>query len=522
MRQWIAIILLCVGLALPFILRAALSTPETPAAASAERLVIITANTQDIRRAFAQAFLKWYREKFGLDVVLDFRVPGGANDISRQLDTTYRAARSADGTLPANFHPDIDMVWGGGDYFFDVELKRRDNVLEPMDIDPSLLQAAFPQPTLAGVKLYDYQTSLGAKQRPTWVGLCLSSMGIIYNPDVYRSLGISPPATWTDLANEKLNGLIALADPSHSASVALAYMMVVQSAMADAEGKFAVEHGVNAAKEKSKLMALPGYREAIERGWEKGMETLQRIAVNARYFTAWGSQVPNDVGGGDAAAGIGIDFYGRVYAEEVGENRCQFVAPSGATSTTPDPIGILAGVRGKQYELANRFVEFLLSREGQNLWIVRAGEAGGPMERSLRRLPIRRDAYADQNGWTDHVNPFEQAHGFNQRNDWMSLFADTRVVWTAAWIDCREELRDAHAAIMDVKDASRRERLLADLATLPISMGDVAKIAAERSRLQREAGSDLPGFAAKQEIALAEKFRKHYRKVEKMAQNQAI
>jgi iron(III) transport system substrate-binding protein len=519
MRKWIGIILLGAVLVLPFVLRGAISAQNDSMTVSTNRLVIITANTQDIRRAFAAAFADWYRKKFGQNVILDYRVPGGANDISRQLDTTYRAARSADGTLPANFHPDIDMVWGGGDYFFDVELKRRDNVLEPMDIDPNLLRAAFPQPTLAEVKLYDYQPALGAKQKPTWVGLCLSSMGIIYNPDVYRGLRLSPPAKWQDLTDEKLNGLIALADPSHSASAALAYMMVVQSAMADSEAQFFIDHPEAKLLDKSKLASLAAYQSAIAAGWQRGMETLQRIAFNARYFTAWGSQVPNDVGGGDAAAGIGIDFYGRVYAEEVGENRCQFVAPVGATSTTPDPIGILAGVRGKQYELANRFVEFLLSREGQNLWIMRATKAGGPTERSLRRLPIRRDVYADQRGWTDHVNPFEQARGFNQRNDWMGLFADTRMVWTAAWIDCREELRAAHVAIIDVNDAKRREELLIELAILPIGMTDVAKIATERSRLQREAGSDLPGFAARQEIALAEKFREHYRQVERMAQN---
>ena len=45
------------------------------------------------------------------------------------------------------------------------------------------------------------------------------------------------------------------------------------------------------------------------------MGELLLIAANGRYFTDSAPQVPNDVGNGDAAAGIAIDFYGRVYQE---------------------------------------------------------------------------------------------------------------------------------------------------------------------------------------------------------------
>lgn len=522
MRQAAAIILLCVVLSLPFAARTLFTPSAPPIAPSTKRLVIITANTQDIRRAFADAFAQWYRQKFHTDVILDYRVPGGGNDILRQLDTTYRAARSADGKLNPNFHADIDMVWGGGDYFFDVELKRQMNVLEPMDIPQELLHQAFPNPTLAGVKLYDYQPPIAGTQRvpePQWVGLCLSSMGIIYNPDLYHSLQLSPPKTWDDLTNEKLNGLIALADPSHSASVALAYMMVVQRAMANAESQFFAQHPQAKSLDKTSLAKNKDYQSALALGWQTGMQTLQRIAANARYFTAWGSQVPNDVGSGDAAAGIAIDFYGRVYEEQVGANRLQFIAPIGATSTTPDPIAILAGVRGEQYKLANQFIEFLLSPKGQKLWITRAGAPGGPADRSLHRLPIRPDVYADQTNWTDYVNPFEQAHGFNQRNDWMGLFSDTRTVWTAAWIDTRDDLKSAHEAVLNVKDPNRRAALLTDLATLPIQMSDLAATAAERKKLEQDPHSDLEGFAAQKQIELAKKFREHYQEIKRQANN---
>ena len=115
-------------------------------------------------------------------------------------------------------------------------------------------------------------------------------------------------------------------------------------------------------------------------------------------------------------------------------------------------------MRGDALELATRFVEFLLSREGQRLWILRPGQPGGPAERALRRPPVRQDLYADRTGWTDDVNPFAESRGFNQRADFMKLYVDTRPVWTAAWIDSRESLKSAYAKVLRVADERRARR----------------------------------------------------------------
>ena len=133
-------------------------------------------------------------------------------------------------------------------------------------------------------------------------------------------------------------------------------------------------------------------------------------------------------------------------------------------------------------------------------------------------MPVRQDVYVDQRDWTDHVNPFEQSHGFNQRNEWMGLFSDMRVVWTAAWIDSHDELKRAHDAVMKVKNGSRREALEKKLAELPMKMSDLVASAAERRRLQQQPGSDLEGWSAKWEIELAQKFRAHYRQIADQAE----
>src|SRR5205085_10575362 len=120
--------------------------------------------------------------------------------------------------------------------------------------------------------------------------------------------------------------------------------------------------------------------------------------------------------------------------ESVGPDRIVYVAPLGATAITPDPVAILKGTSGPKLELSLHFIEFLLSREGQRLWILKPHVPGGPVERSLRRMPVRRDVYEDQRDWADHINPFDEARGFNQRGAWMALFSDSRPIWVAAWI----------------------------------------------------------------------------------------
>ena len=232
--RYVYLILFFAIMAAPFAVRRVVTQPPPPLRAGSDRLVVVTPHNQDIRREFARAFDRWHRSRFGKGVDIDYRTAGGTPDIKRLLETTYRPYRAANGAIPDDVPADYDVVWGGGDYFFDREIKPL-GILQPARLSPELLGQAFPQAALAGVRLYDASRNDRRPPEPLWVGVCLSSFGIIYNPELYETMRLTAPTQWNELTNPKLAGLIALADPSHSGSAAVAYMMVLQRAMADAE-----------------------------------------------------------------------------------------------------------------------------------------------------------------------------------------------------------------------------------------------------------------------------------------------
>ena len=90
-------------------------------------------------------------------------------------------------------------------------------------------------------------------------------------------------------------------------------------------------------------------------------------------------QPPNDVGNGEAAAGVAIDFYGRTFEHEIGS------AGSDSSPPAPPPPSrltawlILYGVKGDRQVLARRFVQFLLTPRGQLLWILKPRPAWRPV-----------------------------------------------------------------------------------------------------------------------------------------------
>jgi iron(III) transport system substrate-binding protein len=507
MKKFIWLIAFFILLALPISMRAWEGPSAATSDQSAPRLVVITPNSQDIRNEIRWAFADWHEKHYGVPVELEYLTPGGTSDVRRQLDTIYRAIRSAHGgSLPPEEQLDvpIQIVWGGGDFFFDRQLKPL-GILRPIDLTPAQLKEIFPEPLLDGSKLYDRQLDAkGNLLPPLWVGYCLSSFGIVYNSELCAALGAPDPQTWSDLTNPRYVGSVALADPTHSATAAQMYMIILLRAMADAEQKF-LALPANQGGTAAELESSPEYQAALDEGFAAGKRELTLIAANARYFTYDSSRVPTDVGLGDSAVGTAIDYYGRSTEETVGSDRVKFVSPKSATSCNCDPVAILYGTHGQSLEYADHFIEFLLSPEGQRFWELKPGEPGGPRLHALRRSPIRLDVYSDTTGWADTINFFSQSRLFQLRPQWMTMLQPLGPIWAAAWVDDGEDLRAAYRKILAVPDPARRAKLIYELADLPLTREQVL-----HSQTNSNSSTDPDLSKAEERLSWAKKFRDHY------------
>lgn len=427
-------ILFVIVLLTPFVLqRAIVGDSSAPPSTGELRLVVITPHGEPIRREFGDAFSEWHRARYGKTVVVDYRnFGGGASDIVKY----FRATKDSDYFKKTGSYG-VDIAWGGGETLFSVDLKEH---LLPVQLPPAVLSAAFPKPDIGGVPLYDKDFN--------WYGTTLGSFGIVYNKDILRHLGLPEPKTWEDLADSRYRGYIIMADPTRSSSARTAFMAIVEKQMALAKEAGGAE----------------------DAGWARGMGLIRQISANARVYTDASSSVPYQIGAGDAAAGMAIDFYGRTQVEMSGEDRVGYVEPAEATIVNPDPIAVVKGAANK--DLAVRFIEFVLSPEGQRLWNYRVGSPDGPKQTTLRRLPIVPSVYDDMTHFTDKVNPFLIAGTFNTRRDRTKTFKTLGDQIQVSCIDVLSELRDARKAIFA---SPRAAELDARLGVFPYDQKEALK-----------------------------------------------
>lgn len=463
-------------------------------------LVIITPHNEAIRREFTQAFQAWYQQRTGRTVGIDWRAIGGTSEITRYLEGEYVAAfrnywthqlqrpwslavqsAFANGRLPeeatmeahqvraaflaSNVSCGIDLFFGGGSYDFMVQARAGRLV-------DSGVVAAHPEWFTDDIMP---QTYLGDDYRDAqgrWVGVVLSSFGIIVNHDELNRLGLPVPTRWSDLADARYAGGVALADPTKSGSMNKAFENVLQEVMHRVV-RTKVEQ-VRFADEASRLQAEAT---AVAEGWTEGLQLIQRIAANARYFTDSAQKVPIDVAAGNCAAGMCIDFYGRQQAEALlrrgGSTRVSYVSPQGGTAYSADPVGMLRGAPNP--ELAKAFIEFTVSPEGQRLWNLRAGVSGGPKHYALRRLPVRRDFYVDPDLAALRSDPEEMPYAIIEplvyRSEWTgALFGELRFIIRVMCIDVHAELVAATRAVAAAGNPPEAWAKLQDLSAVTYAM----------------------------------------------------
>jgi len=454
-----------------------------------EALVIITPHNEATRYEFARAFREAHFAKTGRRVFVDWRSAGGTSEIVRYVAAQYLgsfrnywtqtlhrewtpecsafddprataaetvAARKA--FLASNASCGADLFFGGGSFDY-IQMASAGRLVDSgvIEAHPELFirastspfQSAIP-PVLGGEPLWD--------PKGCWVGVCLGAFGICYNTDSLARLGIGePPAEWADLASPRYRNELALADPTQSGSVAKAFEMIFQQQIRDLLKKDANDP------------------QGVAKGWINGMQLIERISANARYFTDAATDIPYSVQAGDAAAGMCIDFYGRFESESVrrpdGTSRLVYVTPRGGSSTGADSIGMFRGA--PHPALAREFMDFTIAQEGQKLWCFRAGTPGGPEKYTLRRLAIRPDMYAPQ--WRQYeadpqVNPYAPENGLTYQPRWTaSLYSVISFVIHSAFIEPQDELKQAWQALIQAGFPPQATAAFSDMAAVDYS-----------------------------------------------------
>lgn len=386
---------------------------ERPAAADAAAEVIVwTPHHEQIRAEFGEGFARWHERRFGTPAVVTWNAPGGIGDIRRMLEDAALAALRSGDPVGGN----ADVLFGGGAHEFSrlarpLEVRvggalRRASVLEPVELDPAFLAEVYGDGTIAGRALRD--------PGGHWFGAALAAFGLVWNNDALARLGVPAPAGWEALADPRLRGEVAMVNPAQSGSAASAIEAIL-----------------------------------LREGWDRGWAILRRAAANARSVSASGTRAPSDVSQGEAAIAPCIDFYGRFEQQAVADGgspgRIGYAEPAGETAVDPDPVAVLRGA--PHPELARRFVEFVLSEDGQRLWQLPPGAPGGPRRFALRRLPVHRGLHAaGRQGFVDPVDPWAIAGAAPPALPGVRPLVAP--VFASMAIDNRRALREAWARIV--------------------------------------------------------------------------
>ncbi len=256
-----------------------------------------------------------------------------------RLEILWRMPNDA---LPYLMQPEqggVDVYWAPARRNF--RTLKQAGALRQLTIDRSGLPSAVGNTPLADPEGY-------------YVASEMAGYGVFVDPQRLAQLGVTGLQRWEDLADPRLAGEVALPVPS---AVGYAPMLV--------------DHLLQ------------------REGWEGGWDLWRAIAANAQLINSRGNFVTEEVESGRAAVGLTMDFFA-VSAIASGA-KGQFIYPE-RTAFNPAHIAVMAA--SDRPELAERFVSFVLSAEGQRLLFHPA----------IRKLPIRPAIYAEAP--EGYFNPF--------------------------------------------------------------------------------------------------------------------
>lgn len=397
--------------------------PNVETVGQEKELAILTPHNMHIQREFEAAFEQH------LDEPVKVRwVKQGTSELIRLLETADRARPGA------SFG--FDLFFGGG--LADHDLAGERGYLEAPSISEHI-KDSIPQ-SVSGCPNY-HPSGL-------WFSTAISSFGILVHKEGLARQGLPVPRTWKDLADPQYFGWLVITDPRKSASVQVAFEAVLQ-----------------------------------QYGWEEGWQILTRIAANSRLITESSTGVPNEIATGNALAGPCVDFYAKSRIGAAGHSALGFVQPVGGTVVTPDPISMLRSPARR--ELAEKFISFVMSPEGQCLWLLPAGAPGGPLESTLYRLPIHPRAYENCGDRLGFANPYTPGDAPYTRMDYD--LQRTRVVVLAELMGATlvDLHSDAVATWKRLIDAGMPQRALHEWGKIPFEESQLMALARDWEPAER-------------------------------------
>jgi ABC-type Fe3+ transport system substrate-binding protein len=190
-------------------------------------------------------------------------------------------------------------------------------------------------------------------------GFALSGYGMMWNKPYLQAHKLKSPAEWTDLIDPSYFGHLSISAPSRSGTTHLTIESILQAY-----------------------------------GWDKGWALLLNMGGNMAVITERSFGVPEGVNNGQYGIGIVIDFFG--LSAIASGFPVDFAYPS-LTPIVPANVGMVKG--GPNSENAKRFVNYLLSEEGQMLLF----------KSDIGRLPVIPQLYAKAPA--GYPNPFRMKIG---------------------------------------------------------------------------------------------------------------
>jgi ABC-type Fe3+ transport system substrate-binding protein len=303
----------------------------------------------------------------------------------------------------------IDVLFGGGPTLFDQ--MQRDGNLEPLNWSSIETILDRVPDEIAGA---DMKRTNGNGD-VVWVAAAISSFGFTVNHAFLDTYSLPTPANWTDLAQPIWGSLLP------TATIAMG----------------------NAPKTTSNTRIYEIITQGM--GWDTGWVTMARMAGSARLYQG-SVQTQQAAENQEVGVSMSIDFYG--YNTQLNNPDCEYILPEGETIVNGDPIAIVKDTPKR--DLAEGFLDFVLSPEGQAVWL----------SPGISRMPVLEGAFLTPYGQT-----FPEMYAiFNKTrenvgidfNDTLSLETNIAFIayFEAVFNDAHDNLVSCWKALVDAYYAS--------------------------------------------------------------------